>query len=63
MEGHSPLSRSPELEPHLLMQFSVIPRTPHFWKGSYSSAGIESVSSKFRQQGGALFEKEGLNEN
>ena len=35
MKEYSTLSISSELEPHNRMQFSVIPRKPHFWRVEY----------------------------
>ena len=39
MQRYSILPRSTELKPPHQIQFSVIPKTPHFWGSSHSSAG------------------------
>ena len=52
MKEYSTLSRSSELAPHHLIQFGVIPRTPHFGKleGLTSLQGIQSAYSKPHRQ-------------
>ena len=53
MKTYSILTRSPELEPHHQMLFSVIPRTLIFlWEGCLTPIqGVDTVYSKFHQQG------------
>ena len=46
MKGYSTLPRSPELEPHHQIQFSIIPRTILFGKDSYPPL-LQEIQSAF----------------
>ena len=50
LERYAILLISPELDPYYQMHFSIIALDTPFWKGPYSSAGVQSVNSNSRQQ-------------